>query len=51
MSKVQTDNSHLIEKIKLRIDTILSLNKKVVRVCEAFAGDGVIWGEVKKTGS
>lgn len=48
MSKVQTDNSHLAEKVRIRADSLRLINKPVIRVCEAFAGDGVIWRAVKK---
>ena len=48
MSKVRTDNSHLQEKIKLRIQSINDLNKKEINILECFAGDGIIWNEVKK---
>jgi hypothetical protein len=46
MSKVQTDNSYLEEKIMLRIASLPM--KDDILVLEAFAGDGFIWGEVKK---
>lgn len=48
MSKVQTDNSYLAEKVQLRLQSIESIDKPVVRVLEAFAGDGKIWEEVKR---
>lgn len=48
MSSLQTDNSHLAEKVRLRADSIRLIQKPQIRVCEAFAGDGVIWQAVKK---
>lgn len=48
MSSLQTDNSHLAEKVRLRADTVRLIQKPQIRVCEAFAGDGVIWRAVKK---
>ena len=44
--KVQTDNSHLDEKVFLRLESLPK--KEVVRVLECFAGDGVIWKAVKQ---
>jgi hypothetical protein len=48
LKKNKTDNSYLSEKIKLRVDSILSQTKTKIKVLEAFAGDGLIWNEVKK---
>lgn len=45
---VKTDNSHLTEKIQLRLDTVNMIDKDYIRVLECFSGDGVIWDEVKK---
>jgi len=49
MNKAQTDNSHLLEKIDLRRETISMIGKDNILVLEAYSGDGVIWGEVKKS--
>lgn len=50
MNKVQTDNSYLEEKIFLRVKSIEEHmpKKQEIRVLECFAGDGYIWGEVRK---
>lgn len=48
MSKVQTDNSHFEEKVLLRVGTVNSIGKEKISVLEAFAGNGLIWKEVKK---
>ena len=44
--KIQTDNSYLAEKVQLRIESLPK--KEVVTVLECFAGDGLIWKEVKR---
>ena len=44
--KIQTDNSYLSEKVQLRIESLPK--KDVVYVLECFAGDGLIWKEVKR---
>lgn len=44
--KLQTDNSYLEEKVQLRIESLP--HKDVVTVLECFAGDGLIWKEVKR---
>jgi len=46
MNKVQTDNSYLEAKIKLRIENLPSL--KSLYVLDAFGGDGLIWNEIRK---
>ena len=48
MSKVQTDNSFLNEKVKLRLQSLESIDKEVVKILEAFSGDGLIWDKVKE---
>lgn len=45
----KTDNSFLGEKIKLRCQVIQDINKNEINVLECFAGDGVLWDEVKKS--
>lgn len=47
MASKQTDNSYLEEKVELRLQTVHLLEKQKIRVLECFAGDGVIWREVK----
>ncbi|MDR1938336.1 MAG: hypothetical protein LBQ73_07550 [Tannerellaceae bacterium] len=47
MSKVQTDNSKLIEKVRLRLDSIKEISKQHITVLECFSGNGVIWNEVR----
>jgi hypothetical protein len=44
----KTDNSFIKEKAELRADSCLLLNKKKIKVLEAYAGSGVIWKEVQK---
>ena len=48
MSKHQTDNSYLHEKIKLRRDSLAIIDKDEISVLECFSGDGIIWSNVKK---
>lgn len=48
MTNKQTDNSHLKDKINLRIDSLKHVSKNEVNILEAFAGDGVIWYLVQK---
>lgn len=43
---MQTDNSFLGEKVMLRYNAIKT--KKKVMVLDAFAGEGIVWEEVKK---
>ena len=45
---LKTDNSHLEEKIILRINSINQINKSSISILECYAGNGVIWSEVKK---
>lgn len=45
MNKVQTDNSYLIEKIKLRIDALP--RKKNIKVLAAYGGDNLIWNNIQ----
>lgn len=47
MKTIQTDNSHLEEKVRLRLDTVNMIDKDVINVLECYAGDGFIWSEVK----
>ncbi|OAV75932.1 hypothetical protein Barb7_00417 [Bacteroidales bacterium Barb7] len=44
----KTDNSHLVEKIRLRFDTLALINKDEILVLECFAGDGIIWEHVRQ---
>jgi hypothetical protein len=44
----QTDNSYLEGKVNLRLESLAHINKKEVKVLEAFGGDGVIWELVKQ---
>ncbi len=51
MSNLQikkTDNSHLVEKVKLRLDCLDEIEKDEVKILECYSGTGVIWDEVKK---
>jgi hypothetical protein len=48
MSKHQTDNSYLAEKISLRIESLCKFGKEDINVLECFAGDGYIWEACKK---
>ena len=45
MNSVQTDNSHFEAKVKLRID---NLPPGGLQVLDLFAGDGQIWGAIRK---
>ena len=45
MNKVQTDNSYLGHKIKLRLD---SLPKKDLKVLSAYGGDNILWEKIVK---
>lgn len=47
MSK-KTDNSHLIEKIELRLESLSFIKKSNINILEAYSGDGKIWKEVQK---
>ncbi len=44
MSKVRTDNSHLAEKVQLRLDYLPK--KKTVRVLSCYFGRNVVWNTV-----
>lgn len=46
MSKAQTDNSDLGDKIALRLSMLP--NKKTLKVVDAYAGRGTIWKNVQK---
>ena len=46
MSKPQTDNSYLADKIALRLNNIPQ--KEALNICDAFAGKGTIWANIKK---
>lgn len=48
MNNHQTDNSHLQDKINLRIDSLKHIKANEVNILDAFTGDGVIWGAVQK---
>jgi hypothetical protein len=41
------DNSHLEEKVLLRLQTVDLIKKSQITVLECFAGDGTVWSEVK----
>jgi len=45
MSSRQTDNSHLVAKINLRIAHLP--NKKKIKVLDCFHGDGLIWKRIE----
>lgn len=50
MNKAQikkTDNSFLTDKIKIRINTLEKINKKTITILDAYAGDSVIWNNIK----
>ena len=47
MSK-KTDNSHLPEKVELRIESLSFFKKNDINILEAYAGDGKIWSEVQR---
>jgi hypothetical protein len=44
---MKTDNSHLQEKIDLRMDAVDGIGKDSIRVLELFAGKSVLWTHVK----
>ena len=46
MSKVQTDNSFLGDKIELRVKHLP--DKERIQVLDCFAGDGIIWKNIKE---
>jgi len=46
MSKVQTDNSYLEAKIKLRIENIPA--KESLKILDLYGGDGHIWNTIKE---
>ncbi len=48
MTNKQTDNSHLQDKINLRLDSLKHIKKNEINILEAFAGDGIIWNAVQK---
>lgn len=45
---MQTDNSHFLEKVKLRLLAIEKLDKQCIKVLDCYAGKGLLWKEVKK---
>lgn len=45
MNRVQTDNSNLSIKIKLRSDNLP--DKKIINVLDVFSGEGKIWDKIK----
>lgn len=47
-STKKTDNSHLKEKVDLRLETVNAIDKDVIDVLELYAGSGVIWNRVQK---
>lgn len=44
---IQTDNSCLEEKVLLRLETVNLIDKDIINVLEAYAGDGYVWTEVE----
>jgi SAM-dependent methyltransferase len=46
MNKVQTDNSFLLAKVKLRMNHLPETDP--VRVLDAYCGNGIIWDYIKK---
>ena len=46
-SNKKTDNSHLTEKVNLRLVSLKLIKKNEINVLEAFAGEGKIWDKVK----
>ena len=46
-SSKKTDNSYLQLKSNLRLETVNKIDKQIINVLEAFAGDGKIWKEVQ----
>lgn len=44
----RTDNSHLYEKVALRVEAARRLGLDTVRVLDAFHGDGTVWREVAR---
>ncbi len=50
MSKLpikETDNSYFEEKVMIRLHSLRNFNADSLNVLEAFAGDGLIWEEVR----
>ena len=47
-SNKKTDNSHTLDKVNLRLETVNLINKDEINILEAYAGSGVIWNEVQK---
>lgn len=48
MPQVKTNNSHLRIKAGLRADAVKDSGLKRFRVLDAFAGEGLVWGEVER---
>lgn len=46
--QVLTENSHLRTKIRIRQEAIKLINKDTVNVLDAYAGEGVVWAQIKK---
>lgn len=46
--KTNNDPTALEKKIQLRLNSIASIDKDIVRVLECFGGEGVLWSEVQK---
>ena len=44
MSKAKTDNSFLLDKVKLRITHLP--DQEIINVLDAFSGDGLIWNTI-----
>ena len=44
----KTDNSHIAEKVQLRLQSLSLIEKIEINILEAYAGDGIIWNEVQK---
>lgn len=43
----KTDNSHIWEKVSLRLETVELIQKKEINILELYSGDGVIWNKVQ----
>lgn len=47
-TEVKTDNSHLGEKIRLRVESVNESAPGIIRVLDAFSGQGTLWDSVRK---
>lgn len=48
MTKVETENSHLRAKVRLRIECLDRLSLDTYYVLDAYAGKGLVWKEIKR---